>query len=121
MVLQYIRNRHKWSKLDCNIGLILLLYSNLCYGRFVVHLIEADASGNKTLYTPLLVDYYNSLRNNILFEIILCVGSVHRISGMKADSMYGYMYDTSYDSSIPIVYSKVLNSGIWSDWVNVSQ
>ena len=58
MVLQYIGNRHKWSKLDCNIGLILLLYSKLCYGRFVVHLIEADASGDKTLYTPLLVDYY---------------------------------------------------------------
>lgn len=96
-----------------------LLYSKIGNGHFEVYIIEADVSGDKNLYTPLIIDYYNRLRNDTLFEIVLHVGSVHRISGMKANLNYGYMYDISYDIPVPIVYSKVLNNGEWSEWTKI--
>lgn len=91
-------------------------------GKLLVHHIWANVSGDKSRYTPLLIDYYDSLDQNTLFEILLDVGSVHRVSGMKANDGYGYMLDMAYfNTDKPVqIYSKTLFQGVWGDWIDIT-
>lgn len=88
--------------------------------NFVSCSLFVDASGDANIYTPHLNTLYNSFDDGTAFEIILKVGSVHRISGMKANNDHGYMFRMSYDSSgIPSVYSRCLLYGQWTNWIKL--
>lgn len=87
---------------------------------FVSCRLYVDASGDPNIYTPELNALYNSFDNNISFEILLQVGSIHRISGMKANNNHGYMFRMGYNrSGIPDVYSRCLYDGQWTDWIKL--
>ena len=110
------------STYDFNQIHFAISYSKTGNNHFAVHHIEMNVGGNKDLYTPALVDYYDSLDKNTIFEILLDVGSVHRVSGMKANDGYGFMIEMEYlNTNKPVqMYSKTLFGGVWGSWIDIT-
>lgn len=60
---------------------------------------------------------YSKIPEPSSFEITLMVGSVHRVSGLKANMRFGYMEKRTYES-VGINYQcRSLVNGVWNEWV----